>query len=177
MGNTPPRDTAFNNTFNQKYILNTAANSFGSVLATVATGGPRFKENHIFTDFLELERDLLPSELFVLILSFVELKTICIVISQVCKALFNEVSANSTFWQAKVKAEKPVQQKRDEQTWKQFYLIGKRLRSISEYLIDFTYYFIRIRQVISGIRARDCHIHNRRCFGNSRHRNHDGKPY
>ena len=84
---------------------------------------PPLKDDHIFEEYLEL--DFLPMEMFSYLISFFDLHMIVNVIPRVCKALFNEVSANGGFWKMKAQREKPPgQRKLESQTWKQFCFIG-----------------------------------------------------
>jgi hypothetical protein len=77
------------------------------------------EEGHIFGDGLEL--DLLPMELWDLILSFCDDATTAKIIPRICKVLYNVTSADSIFWKAKSKAKNVGTEKPATQTWKRFY--------------------------------------------------------
>jgi hypothetical protein len=124
MGNTPKRPSRAKQS--QNNLLNELPSSLGFVFAQaslVKIEKPPLKDDHIFEEHLEL--NFLPMEMFSLLLSFCDLHIIVNVIPQVCKALFNEVSANSGFWKMKAQREKPPgQRKLESQTWKQFCFVG-----------------------------------------------------
>jgi hypothetical protein len=125
MGNTPKRPSRAKQS--QNNLLNELPSSLGFVFAQaslVKIEKPPLKDDHIFEEHLEL--NFLPMEMFSLLLSFCDLHIIVNVIPQVCKALFNEVSANSGFWKMKAQREKPPgQRKLESQTWIIIYIFDK----------------------------------------------------
>lgn len=100
------------------------------------------EEGHIFGDGLEL--DLLPMELWDLILSFCDDATTAKIIPRICKVLYNVTSADSIFWKAKSKAKNVGTEKPATQTWKRFYFSGQFIIAIFNWLLNYYWRYCEI---------------------------------
>ena len=94
------------------------------------------EEGHVFGDGLEL--DLLPIELWDMILSFCDDNTTSRIIPLICKVLYNVTSADSAFWKFKSKQKHNYEDKPSNQTWKRFYFSGKSYNNIIRQISTFT---------------------------------------